>query len=475
MEHPTNDNILSGVSMSVLRKVFTPLLESKPDVEVNNFEEIRKVVDVQWLSDFLRIEQIEETASYYISSKLIPSYVVPLWKKNANKFHRVISGFLEDEAMSDQETKDYCLSKIEEDFYRFKNTEEFERFLELLNEEEDEDSTSFDSTQFQDRLNAMLESINTTQNSIPDPLANSTPLAKRFKTNSEKIIPKKAEKKPQSIVPHFKLQLQLAWFLKSKKEKSDINYLKHFIFNTNFEHEDFSSQRKCDFFQSVVSFMDNTLLKAATNHIFKKLQIDNDSRKTTMNNDLSKLFEILKPSDDELRKIKSLEIGDSDIQNSIKQIARRREMTRLSTATFSQDCYKVYCREYRTGRKTYTACKNDHSVWTDYLDETLGIHTWKIQVTKMGDYDFLCIGVQIRENDVSENAKFYCWKSKNMSAYYDDGGEHLLSKRHIIEYQILGDDCRKKGSGYPQYSQYEFGNGFGERDIVSVTWGCHIG
>ena len=429
--------------------------EFKKEIDENSdFEELREIVDLQWLADFLGCGQIAKWAENLIEDNFNYYHVIDLWKRNPNKFHEKLAVTMQSDSKEPEYQQDF-LKGIRKNVSKIENSDELDRFLELMNSDESCDE------------NAESSETKNSEALIPEPMS------KRLRKNNKKPIEKpvvvKTKIAPSCKAPYFKLQIQLAWFLQRENKKSDFAYLKKCIFSTDFEHKDFYAESKCEFFQSIVEYLGDSLIKEATAHIFKKTD---SVEKQNYSEKLTSFFAVVKPSDEELAEMTklSLECGDSRTRKTIEAIKKKRESK--SYDMFDLDFYhdrsdrvdsdgepeEIDRTYYEYDPDGNDLVKNSKMCWTDFIDETVGKVSWKVRIYTLGNSDFFSIGVQIiteenmikRNQNQSHKAKFYCWKSKSVDDdyYHRRTFSHRQSKNQKIE-KLPDAQCEKNVQNPP--------------------------
>jgi hypothetical protein len=363
------------------------------------------------------------------------------------------------------------LNGIRKTVSKIENSNELDSFLELMNVYEscDEKTESSDAKHCGTKCEPQT----------------SEPVSKRLRNNASKPIRVKSEAAPSCAAPYCKLQIQLAWFLQAENKNTEFEYLKKCIFSTNFEHKDFDTESKCEFFQSIVGYLDDSNFKEATAQIFRKGENDPQAPKN-YSEKLSSMLTVLKPSDEELAEMTklSIECGDSKTKKSLEAIKKKRESK--SYDRFVEDLYELEKSISENDRSYYEYCsdrndswKSSKMCWTDFIDETVSKVSWKVHIYTLGNSDFFSIGVQIideenmvkRNENKSHTAKFYCWKSKQFGAeHYHRTG---YSYRQIMNQKIQNppDVLEKIENEGVQGREFEYKHGgFREGDAITVVF-----
>ena len=407
---------------------------NKQITESSDFEELREIVDIHWLADFLGCEQIANWVESVIDDHANYHHLIDLWKRNPNKFHDTLAEMMQHDSTEPDFQQDF-LNGIRKNVSKIENSDELDRFLEIMNVDEscDENSELGDTKHSEAKCESQI----------------SEAVSKRLRNNANETIQVKTEVAPSCAAPYCKLQIQLAWFLESKNKETDFEYLKKCIFSTNFEHKDFEAEPKCEFFQSIVCYLDDSLIKEVTAHIFRKRERDSQITKN-YSEKLSSILTVLKPSDEELAEMTklSIECGDAKTKKSLEAIKRKRESKdydmfveglynseRIDRLDVDRKCY-----EYNPDNNS-DAWESSKVCWTDFIDETVDKVSWKVHIEELDSSEFFSIGVQIiteknmikRNENQSHNAKFYCWKTKQRADGHRDYSYRQITN-HKIEY-----------------------------------------
>jgi len=441
------------------------ILKFEKDIdESSDFEELREIVDLQWLADFLGCGQIAKWAECVIEDHANYSHAIDLWKRNPNKFHDRLAGMMRDES-TEPEYQQFLLNGIRETVSKIENSDELDTFLELMNVDESCDEKTESSATKHCEAESQI----------------SEPVSKRLRNNANEPIKVKSEAAPSCASPYCKLQIQLGWFLQGENKKTEFEYLKKCLFNTNFEHKDFDIESKCEFFQSIVGYLDDSDLKEATAHIFRKGENDSQPPKN-YSEKLSSILTVLKPSDEELAEMTklSIECGDAISKKSLEVIKKKRESKNLdefdsvfNVGDDDPDNYNFYC---------YDPEANGKMCWTDFIDETVCKVAWKVHIYTLGNSDSFSIGVQIiteenmskRNKNQNHKAKFYSWKTKQRSEIDDHYHPRNLSQSQIINHKIETSppDVIEKIENEDEHApgiDYKYG-GFGSQDNITVVF-----
>jgi hypothetical protein len=440
-----------------------PKFENDID-ESSNFEELREIVDLQWLADFLGCGQIAKWAERVIDDHANSSHAIDLWKRNPNKFHDTLANMMREGSM-EPEYQQSLLNGIRLTVSKIENSDELDRFLELMNVNEScDEETESSGTKHCEAASQTSE-----------------PVSKRLRNSANELIEVKSEAVLSCEAPYCKLQIQLAWFLQGENKNSEFEYMKKCLFNTNFEHKDFDTESKCKFFQSIVGYLDDSDLKKATAHIFRKGENDSQPPKN-YSEKLSGILTVLKPSDEELAEMTKLSIdcGDATTKKSLEAIKKKRESQNLDEfdSVFNigdddPDNYNFYSYDPETNGKL---------CWTDFIDETVGKVTWKVHIYTISKSNPFSIGVQIiteenmskRNKNQNHRAKFYSWTTKQRGEiddhYHPRAG---VSKSQIINHKIENPpDVIEKIENEPEHQpgiDYKYG-GFGSEDNITVVF-----
>ena len=130
-------------------------------------------------------------------------------------YPRTLAATLQDDSIVPEYQQD-LLEAIIKNVSKIKDSEELDRFLELMNTNLSSDEDS--------------ESSETEHSEVKSESQISEPIAKRLRNNANEPMQVKTDAAPTCEAPYFKLKIQLAWFLSSKNKKADFEYLKKCVF-----------------------------------------------------------------------------------------------------------------------------------------------------------------------------------------------------------------------------------------------------